>query len=369
LQARAKRGDTVHKMIQHIKVKGELYSGLFKGEYFTQLDWVKRKMIEKVGFEPFPGTVNLRVSMEDFAFFIAIKDEGEILIPPSPQFCEAKLLKVNMNGIDAAAIFPEKKVWSYVDTLEIMAPVFVRKTLGVRDGDILIVDYERRFVPKAIFFDLDGTIVDSVRFFYELGKEVFKKIGLPEPNQEKLREIMKFGKSPWDILIPEDIDDRQKIIERGKRVASEIFIETYEKVCNIFHNVPEVLKTLHGRGFKTGIITAARWDLKPVVERLFAKNSMHMEELFDTAVARPDGSLRPKPFPDTLLKACEKLSLAPWECVYVGDTTSDIRTGKAAKMATVGVLTGVGTREEFFREAADAIIENLSGLISIMEAH
>jgi phosphoglycolate phosphatase-like HAD superfamily hydrolase len=356
-------------MIHHIKVKGELYSGLFKGEYFTQLDWVKREMIEKVGFEPFPGTVNLRVSMEDFAFFMGIKDEGEILIPPSPQFCEAKLLKVNMNGINAAAIFPEKKVWSYVDTLEIMAPVFVRKTLGVRDGDTLIVDYERRFVPKAIFFDLDGTIVDSVRLFYELGKEVFKKIGLPEPNQEKFREIMNCGRNPWDVLFNEDIDDRQKIIERGKRMASEIFIETYEKVCNIFHNVPEVLKTLHRRGFKTGIITSARWNLKPAMERLFVKNGVRSEELFDIGLGHPYKNLRPKPFPDSLLKACEMLSLAPWECVYVGDTKTDIRTGKAAKMATVGVLTGVGTRKDFFREEADAIIENLSGLISIIEAY
>ncbi|HBE44693.1 MAG TPA: hypothetical protein DDW17_04365 [Deltaproteobacteria bacterium] len=353
-------------MIQHIKVRGELFSGLVKGSEFTQLDWVKRQMIEKVGFEPFPGTINLRISAEDFVFFMAIKDSGETLIPPSPQFCDAKLLKVSINGIDAAAVFPDKEVWAYSNTLEIMAPVFVRKTLEVREGDILIVDYERRFAPKAILFDFDGTIVDSIRLFYEVGKEISMKMGLHEPNEEKVHEIIEFGKSPWDAFIPEDIDDRQKIIEKGKKIADEIFLETYEKNCNIFHDVPEVLKTLHERGLKTGIITGNKPKLRGTARRLFAKNGLDMEELFDIALAYPYKNLRPKPFPDYLLKACEKLSLAPWECVYVGDSITDIQAGKAAKMATAGVLTGVSTQEDLFREAADLIIKNLSGLISII---
>ena len=73
-----------------------------------------------------------------------------------------------------------------------------------------------------------------------------------------------------------------------------------------------------------------------------------------------------KPFPDPVLWAAERLGVPPQECVMVGDTTVDIRAGKAAGAQTVGVLCGFGRRNELERAGADLIIDNTADLKEIL---
>jgi phosphoglycolate phosphatase-like HAD superfamily hydrolase len=73
-----------------------------------------------------------------------------------------------------------------------------------------------------------------------------------------------------------------------------------------------------------------------------------------------------KPFPDPIRLAAHQLGVAPEACLMVGDTTADIRAGRAAGAQTVGVLCGFGQQAELKRAGADVIIPGTSDLRSLL---
>lgn len=120
-------------------LRGKILSGVQKAAQFTQLDWVQEQCMEKLGFIPFPGTVNIEITEGDISTLNALrKEEGIRLIPPDPQFCESKAFPIAMGHIQGALIIPEENVRVHGRAvIEIMAPVKVKDALGVGDGDSL----------------------------------------------------------------------------------------------------------------------------------------------------------------------------------------------------------------------------------------
>ena len=74
-----------------------------------------------------------------------------------------------------------------------------------------------------------------------------------------------------------------------------------------------------------------------------------------------------KPFPDPILRAAQEMGIAPENCLMVGDTTVDIRAGKAAGAQTVGVLCGFGTEKELRRAGADLILNHTYELMTVLK--
>jgi phosphoglycolate phosphatase-like HAD superfamily hydrolase len=87
---------------------------------------------------------------------------------------------------------------------------------------------------------------------------------------------------------------------------------------------------------------------------------------FFTAIATAQTCARTKPFPDPILWAAERLGVSPENCLMVGDTTVDIRAGRAAGAQTVGVLCGFGTQAELLRAGADLILESTADLAAAL---
>ena len=78
-------------------------------------------------------------------------------------------------------------------------------------------------------------------------------------------------------------------------------------------------------------------------------------------------AIRRKPAPDGPLKAAQEFGVIPSECMYVGDTKTDMETGNAAKMHTVGVLWGFRDRQELENNGAEVIAEKPQDLLKICE--
>lgn len=128
-------------------IKGEIFSGLKQGAFFTQLNWVREECLQKLDFIPFPGTLNLKVQDEYIGIVRELRmNAGVVLTPPSPEFCQAKCFPVSLGSIKAAIIFPEAD--RFTDQLhagniiEIIAPVSIKRTLSVKDGDELVLELE-----------------------------------------------------------------------------------------------------------------------------------------------------------------------------------------------------------------------------------
>jgi CTP-dependent riboflavin kinase len=126
---------TTHEQGQSIS--GMVQSGIGKGCFFTSVDWVVRQCKDKLGYAPFPGTLNVRVCDEDLpklAHFLAQTDTA--LVPSDKTFCSAPLKKIEVSGISAAIVLPSEDVRVHDQCiLEIISPCSFKQSLGLKDGD------------------------------------------------------------------------------------------------------------------------------------------------------------------------------------------------------------------------------------------
>ncbi len=122
-------------------LKGKIVRGVKEGAFFTRLDWVQEQCMEKLGFRPYPGTLNLALSSEYLPVIEAMqKHEGVTLRSPDPAFCSGKTLPVKVEGVSGAIIIPAEEVRVHKKNIvEIIAPLRLKEVLNVRDGDYIAV--------------------------------------------------------------------------------------------------------------------------------------------------------------------------------------------------------------------------------------
>jgi len=135
-------------MRNHWVLTGKIVSGVQEAAYFTQLDWVQEQCMEKLGFRPYSGTLNLEISEESFPIIEALQEEeGVKLIPPDPRFCSGKAFPASVGATCGAIIIPAEDVRVHRNTIvELMAPVRLKEALEVDDGDSITVVVKR---PEA----------------------------------------------------------------------------------------------------------------------------------------------------------------------------------------------------------------------------
>jgi CTP-dependent riboflavin kinase len=112
-----------------------------QGAFFTQLEWFQEQCDEKLGFKPYPGTLNLEISGEYLPIIESLnREEGIELISPDPKFCNAKAFSVSLGEISGAIIMPDEKVRVHPkNIIEIVAPLKIKAALNVADGDLISV--------------------------------------------------------------------------------------------------------------------------------------------------------------------------------------------------------------------------------------
>lgn len=124
-----------------MKIRGRIESGAGKGAFFTSLDWVVDSFERKMRIKLFPGTLNVRVFAQEvdrLALFLEKRDF--VLTPVDPNFCEAWVKKVYVNGHRAAVVLPSEDVRIHgSDLIEVVADRSLKLSLGLDDGDEVTV--------------------------------------------------------------------------------------------------------------------------------------------------------------------------------------------------------------------------------------
>ncbi|MEM3727822.1 MAG: DUF120 domain-containing protein [Candidatus Bathyarchaeia archaeon] len=120
-------------------MKGKIVSGSGEGSFFTALPWVKRQIKEKLGFVPYPGTLNLKLAGEYVEGRKLLENVKAIEILPELGYCRGKCFRAYI-GRDVACAVALPCVENYPkDVLEIVAPSNLREKLKLKDGDELEV--------------------------------------------------------------------------------------------------------------------------------------------------------------------------------------------------------------------------------------
>ena len=216
---------------------------------------------------------------------------------------------------------------------------------------------------KACIFDLDGTLANTLESMAYVANEILEKMELtPQPVQN----FKYYSGEGADMLIRRCLKDagdpelthydKCRSLYREKFDADPLY-----KVVP-YDGIMETLKKLKNRGMKLAVCSN-----KPHVAAVKVISQM-FDGYFDLVIGQSD-AIRRKPAPDGPLMIAGKFGVRPEECMYVGDTSTDMKTGKAAGMFTVGALWGFRDREELNANGADLVAEHPTDLVKISEEY
>lgn len=204
-------------------------------------------------------------------------------------------------------------------------------------------------LPSAALFDLDGTLVDSLRDIAESMNEVLARRGHGEHSLDAYREFIGDGVAllARRALPPDARDDRT--VEDCVSEMRRIYGGRWDRHSRPFPGISQALARLSGEGVAIAVLSNKPHDLTvPLVAALFPDTT------FAAVVGARTGVPR-KPDPTSALAIAREIGVAPADTAYIGDTATDMQTAAAAKMVAVGVAWGFRDREELEQAGAQSI--------------
>lgn len=213
---------------------------------------------------------------------------------------------------------------------------------------------------KAVIFDLDGTLTDSLDSIAYCTNRSIAKFGFGPFERERYRYFVGDGAAELvkRALIASG-DSELQYYEQAKAEYDKNFAVDCMRNVVPYEGIVDTLSRLKERGIQLAVNSN-----KPhprtveVIETVFGK------DMFDMIQGQTP-ELKRKPSPDGIFHIAKKLKLNLEDIIYVGDTSTDMETGKSAQVFTVGVLWGFRDRQELEENHADLIIEKPGELLQL----
>jgi len=211
---------------------------------------------------------------------------------------------------------------------------------------------------KAVIFDLDGTILDSIDTYWYAFNAAVATFKLQPVNKERLLVLMSQGANLAEILCSFyptlRLETGSNMVERIKAEIRKQYLVHGGDEVRLTSGTQELLRLLRLRGLKIGIVTSRAIPPGRQWEEL---EKLQVAHFFDAMVTGAEAPR--KPAPDTIIECLKRLKLLPEEAIFVGDSQADMMAAKAAGLRTVAVTTGVSHKEVLLEESPDFIFNNL----------
>ena len=216
---------------------------------------------------------------------------------------------------------------------------------------------------KAIFFDLDGTLVDIHGPLYIAARSALQDLGHQPPlTRERYLEAIA-SEDPW-LGVPEPM--RSDYV----KLAFAYLITEFDRTerLEILPHVQETLAELKRRGYTMGVVTSRPGAAQRLVEKL---SMVGLAAYFDQVVTQEVASLRALDKTQSLRHAAKRASVLPHACMYVGDEPRDVMAGIGAGFgATVAVATGPASMELLRKHPhyrPDFLITSMAEFIDLLD--
>lgn len=210
---------------------------------------------------------------------------------------------------------------------------------------------------KAIIFDLDGTLVDSVKYHTQAWVKAFQKYGY-EFSFDRLRQQIGKG-SEYIIgdLLPADEAEKLESDIAGYR--KQYYQDNLLEKVQPFPKVKELFETIKADGIKIVLASSARKETIAHYKKL-----LEIEDLIDGATSTDDVA-KSKPEPDIFASALEKLGdIKTEEVIVVGDSPYDTMAANKLSLRTISVLCGGFERETLTQAGCVAIYQDPADLLN-----
>lgn len=214
--------------------------------------------------------------------------------------------------------------------------------------------------PAAVFFDLDGTLVDTADDLAAPVNHMREARGLKPLPLEEYRPFASAGsRGLLHIGLGATTDDPDYPALRTE------FLNRYEQEIavhsRLFDGMPELLAWLEANGIRWGVISnKLEYLVRRLVQQLGLGHRVALAYGGDTAP-------RAKPWPDPLKMALQETGLTARQCVYIGDDLRDIQAAHAVDMPAVAAAYGYGNPNEIPQWKADHIVASPQELLAMLK--
>jgi riboflavin kinase len=124
--------------LKEIRLSGRLISGSEEGRKYVELEWVKKQVKDKLDFDPYPGTLNLRLDSENVMRRVVLEKNVKLRLCHSEGYCTGLLFKAALDSLPCGVVIPQ--IENYPENmLEIVASENLKQELRLRDGDLVKV--------------------------------------------------------------------------------------------------------------------------------------------------------------------------------------------------------------------------------------
>ncbi len=231
-----------------------------------------------------------------------------------------------------------------------------------------VADYLKKhgfeaFAPRAVLFDMDGVLYDSMPNHAVAWQESMAKFGIRMTAADAYATE---GARGIDTI--RDMVRRQRGCDIDEAEAQRMYEEKSRcfhamKEAPIMPGIPELMASLAERGMKIGVVTGS--GQRPLLDRLLRDFGRYL--IPERIVTAYDVS-RGKPNPDPYLKGLQKAgSLEPWEAIVVENAPLGVRAGVAARIFTVAINTGPLPDCTLSREGADLLFRDMYEFRNILD--
>jgi phosphoglycolate phosphatase len=217
---------------------------------------------------------------------------------------------------------------------------------------------------QACIFDLDGTLANTLDSIAYFANSALEKCGYARIENEKYRYLVGNGADKLMNAMLGAVcgagSYTQASIEKLRGIYDELYEGNPTYLVTNYKGVHETIKALKTAGIKLAVLSNKPHNCTAaVVDALFDSGT------FDLCYGQREHVAR-KPSPDGALLIAQELGVAPQNCLYIGDTNTDMKTGAAAGMDTAGVLWGFRDERELKDNHADYIIERPEQIYEIV---
>ena len=215
---------------------------------------------------------------------------------------------------------------------------------------------------KALFFDLDGTLADTIPAIAEAVNMTMTELGFPTHSVDEIKSYI--GKGPKHLIseaLPKDIrENHPETVDKALAIYNGAYAKTYLNTDQLYEGVEEAIITL-SKYYKIAVLSNKQDEyVKNLVNQLLP------EGICSLACGTVNG-IPAKPDPTIALKMAEELGVEHYECMLIGDSDIDILTAENAGFDVLSVTWGYVSKAKLLLKGAQDIIDSPNELVEYFE--
>ena len=272
-------------------------------------------------------------------------------------------------GTDRAILFHSQRVCEMQCVSKCAVSVYILSNLVTEEiscslmpenGEIVVsLQPERQKMKyKAIIFDLDGTLTDTLEDLYLSVNHALRSCNLPERSLDEVRRFVGNGiRKLIERSVPEDtsID----MLERCFEAFRAYYVIHCQDHTRLYPGIASLLTALHAKGYRMAVVSN---KLQAGVDELA---DTFFNGVIDVAIGEQSGIPR-KPEPDMVRHALDRLGVKKEEAIYVGDSDVDLQTALNAGLPCISVLWGFRNRDFLVAHGATVLVESPQEVLELV---